>query len=175
MIAYHGSNHKFSNLKIDRSNVNWDREHEHGLGIYFCTDKHTAQRYGKYLYVLDINDKYIKDFRNELHCIMFIDNLVNEVFKVTGVDLSNYINLNKLIYCMLTSELCIGTIYSDFDHELYYSEKAKALSKTKLNEINRAIRVYCKKELEVFLFESDEPITGLITKIDANTVRLVNI
>lgn len=53
VIAYHGSNEKFSRFKFDAS-VNTHGNSD-GFGLYFATDIETAQLYGKYIYEVQLN------------------------------------------------------------------------------------------------------------------------
>ena len=69
MIVYHGSNSNFTKLRIAKSLVkNSSTLENEGPGIYFSTDKSVAKHYGKYVYTLDINDKYFLDSRNAVIC-----------------------------------------------------------------------------------------------------------
>lgn len=68
MIAYHGSNRNFKKLRISKQLVQrTSTELNEGIGIYFSTNKRVAESYGNYVYILEINDKYFKDFRKRVH------------------------------------------------------------------------------------------------------------
>ena len=77
MIVYHGSNHCFRKLKIARSLVEHASTLENeGLGIYFSTDKNIAKSYGKYIYILELNENKMYDFRNRTECQKYVHNII---------------------------------------------------------------------------------------------------
>ena len=59
MVVYHGSNSNFKKLRISKDLVKREStKTNEGMGIYFTTDKEIARSYGKYIYTIEINDKY---------------------------------------------------------------------------------------------------------------------
>jgi len=81
MIAYHGSNSCFKNLRIHKSLVKSSATAlNEGLGIYFSLDRDVASSYGKYMYTLEINDNYIKDFRVLAVCKKYVADLIRYIY-----------------------------------------------------------------------------------------------
>ena len=94
MIAYHGSNSNFRQLRIAKSLVKHTSTLDNeGLGIYFSTDKEVAKSYGKYLYTLEINNKYFRDFRNIKTCRQYLALLSQEVYKRFKIDILYFIDM----------------------------------------------------------------------------------
>jgi len=189
MIVYHGSNSNFNQLKISRNLVHWEKEHTdkdeitfkfmplghtEDIGIYFSTDKETAKQYGKYLYTLEINDKYVKDFKSRTICRLFLAKMAQEIYRKLDVDLLEYINLEQLSEQMYWHKIGISTIYSDIEHILYYDKSFSTLSPSKIDRVNQMIRAYCKKEATVFMFNSNVKGEGIIKKIEDDIVKIIH-
>ena len=189
MIVYHGSNSNFSKLRISRDLVHWEKERTHAdgitfrfmpldhtedVGIYFSADKETAKQYGKYVYTLEINDCYIKDFRGRTACRMFLAKMAQEIYKKIDVDLLEYVNLEHLSEKMYWHTLCISTIYTEFEHIFFNSSDFNKLPKSKRDRISQMIRAICKRELTVILFNADNRDEGIIKKVDDSIVRIIS-
>ena len=187
MIVYHGSNSNFNTLKISRNLVHWEKEHtddgftfkfmplQHteGIGIYFSLNKEDAKQYGKYLYTLEINDKYIIDFRHRTNCRLFLAKLAQSIYKKIDVDILEYVNMEQIAEKMYWHTLSIDIIYTDIISILDNNKYFQQLAKSKIDRVHQMIRAYCKKEAVVYLFNSkcDE---GIIKKVDNSIVRIIN-
>ena len=69
MRVFHGSPRSFTKLRIDKRLIRHNATLENeGAGIYFTTDLSRAKSYGKYIYELEISDKYLRDFRDIKEC-----------------------------------------------------------------------------------------------------------
>ena len=189
MIVYHGSNANFSKLRISRDLVHWEKEHTQtdgitfrfmplnhteDFGIYFSIDKETAKQYGKYLYTLEINDNYIKDFRGRTACRLFLAKMTQEIYKKIDIDLLEYINLEQMAEKMYWHSTCISTIYTEFEHIFFNSSDFNKLPKSKRDRISQMIRAICKRELTVILFNTDNGDEGIIKKVDDSIVKIIN-
>ena len=92
MIVYHGSNSNFSVLRISprltKSSSGYLSE---GYGIYFSLNPEVAKGYGKYLYILEVNDRYVKDYRDYRECSALLIDLIATVSKDVNRDLRAYL------------------------------------------------------------------------------------
>lgn len=89
MIIYHGSNHRFEKPRISRSLTEKKSTAENeGAGLYFSTDRSVAESYGKYLYVIEIDDKDIMDFRKKSVCKQYVNDLCAYMLSKTGIDVT---------------------------------------------------------------------------------------
>lgn len=97
MVVYHGSQHNFKTLRIRKDlTKNSSRENE-GYGIYFSSHRDVACSYGKYLYTLDVSDKWLVDMRVRSVCRAYVNRLSCDVYKAFGFRLENYISIASLV------------------------------------------------------------------------------
>lgn len=116
MIVYHGSNGRFKSLRISKTLVrSRSTELNEGIGIYFSADKNVAQSYGKYTYTLEINDKYLRNFKLKRDCVRYVTELRKFIKDKEKVDLATYVDLNRLADHMRFGGLCIF----DIGREIY--------------------------------------------------------
>lgn len=189
MIVYHGSNSNFNKLRISKELVHWEKEHsdEDGIkfrylpsgytediGIYFTSNKELAKQYGKYIYTLEINDKYVKDLRGRTACRLFLSKMAQEIYKKIDVDILEYINLEQLAERMYFYTTCISTIYTDIEIILNNNKYFNELAVSKRDRVNQMIRAYCKREIIVILFNSAVNGQGVIKKVNDDIVRIIN-
>lgn len=172
MIAYHGSNKNFKKLRISKQLVqHTSTELNEGLGIYFSTDKSVAESYGNYLYTLEINDKYFKDFRKKNVCTLHIRNLVRYVYKKTGVNIQNFTDLNTTINYIYFGGISIYNLSKELGLVLDSSEKwYVSLSETKRNQVLSALRQYDKEQCVAYMFNYNIKNIGVIKKISDDIV-----
>ena len=163
MIVYHGSNHNFKKFRVSDSLVERQstRENE-GKGIYFTTDIETARSYGKWLYTVAINDKYLLDFRKKPVCNKYITCLNNYVKKNTGVYLSSWIKLDDTINRMYLGGLSIWGLSRELEL-LLDSCEAWYLKMTESNrrKIIAAVRRFNKEHLKVYMYNYSIKSTGV--------------
>lgn len=179
MIVYHGSNSNFIKLKVSpRLTKSSSRYLSEGYGIYFSLKPDVAKSYGKYLYTLNINDKYLVDYRKESECRKLLIAYLNLVSKETNTDLSLYITINNMEN--ITKSLSSGRIrlYSldneikdllECDYKFYEN-----CSDVVRENIYRKLRVILKKKLKVYLFKSDIPDIGIIKDVSDTVVKIVS-
>lgn len=176
MIVYHGSNSNFKKLRLSKSLVRTDSKtmENEGLGIYFSTDINTARSYGKYVYVLEINDSYLYDFRKLNVCNKYVSNICNDIFKKTNVDIFRYIDVNLLLRYVVSG----GVAVSGIGHEIYMNldsnESWYQLSNTKIQNIYRLLRGYDRNCPKAYMFTYNIANIGVIKDVSEDVVRIVN-
>lgn len=176
MIVYHGSNSNFKKLRISSSLVKHEStKTNEGLGIYFSTNKEVARSYGKYLYTLEINDKYFVDFRNKARCRLYVTTLVKNIYNETKIDISKYLDINDLVNRMYWG----GQSISGVGREIYMlldSNENWYMSTpiSKIERIYQILRAYDKKHLYAYMFNYHIKDIGVIKNVDDNIVRIIN-
>jgi len=175
MIVYHGSNSNFKKLRIAKELVKHESSQlNEGLGIYFSTNKKVAESYGKYLYTLEINNKYFVDFRNKSKCQAYIRGIVLEIQQKTDIDILRYINLDTLLYYIHSGNVAIsGTcreIYLILDSDEYFY----SLPKIKIDRVFQILRTYDSKHLYAYMFNYHIKDIGVIKKVTDDIVKIVN-
>lgn len=179
MKVYHGSDSNFKQLRISKSLVKHRSTLENeGLGIYFTLDKETARQYGKYIYTLDLNKKYLKDFRDILVCEQYIRDMSNEVIRMTQVNILNYIPFD--VRDSLINSINFGGIAIDsVPNEIYLILENNARWITGVNKQRREIayktlRNYNKNHFAAYLFNYNIPNIGIIKIVSDNVVKIVS-
>lgn len=176
MIVYHGSNSNFKKLRISSSLVKHEStKTNEGLGIYFSIDKEVARSYGKYIYTLEINDKYFVDFRSRTKCRLYVAKLAQSIYKETKVDILRYFSLEDLADRMYWG----GQSISGVGREIYMLLDSNANwyfnnSISKIERIYQILRAYDKKHLYAYMFNYHIKNIGVIKKVDDNIVRIIN-
>ena len=175
MIVYHGSTHRFKKLRIGKSLVECrstvDNE---GYGIYFSTDRTVAESYGPYIYVLEINDECLEDFREKEVCRRYLNDLCDYVFEKTGILLNEYVNLSHTLDRMRLGGLAISgvgrEIYLLLDsEELFYRQ----VCETKREKLYRLLRNYDRKHLDAYMFEYHIKNIGVIKNVSTDVVKII--
>lgn len=134
MLVYHGSDSNFRTLRISKSLVKHQSTLDNeGIGIYFSTDKEVARSYGKYIYSLYVNDKYLYDFRKKNVCRAYVSKVVNYVYKQTKVNIGYFMDLNGLIDRLYWG----GTSICGVGREIYMCLDSCDIFWTKLTETQR--------------------------------------
>lgn len=176
MIVYHGSDRNFRKLRIAKDLVQHDSSlHNEGLGIYFTTDLEVAKSYGKYVYTLEINDKYLIDFRKKAACSNYVTGLVREIYKNTGIDIRQYLGnqIDNLINYMYFGGIQIHQL----GHELYMllesNERFYMLGTTKTNSVYKILRQRDRKQNYAYMFNYHIKNIGVIKSVDDNIVRII--
>ena len=175
MIVYHGSDSNFKQLRISKSLVKHrstlDNE---GLGIYFALDKEAARSYGKYIYTLDINKKYLKDFRNTLICESYLRGIAEEIQKGININILYYIDYKQFAMRMNCGGISIASTCEDIYNILENSENwYNVTNKSRRERAYKVLRNYDKKHLYAYLFMYHIPNIGVIKVIDENVVKIV--
>ena len=176
MIVYHGSMHCFKKLRIGKALVDkrstMDNE---GYGIYFSTDRRTAETYGKYLYTLEIDEDYFKDFRNIDVCKAYVNDLTKYIKKKTGINLSKYVRLYDTVKRIRYGGLAISGVGREISllldsNENFYND----LSESKRNRLFQILRAYDKKHLDVYMFTYHIPNIGVIKNLNPDVVKIIS-
>lgn len=175
MIAYHGSNSNFRKFRIHKSLVNSEASaRNEGLGIYFSTNIDVAKSYGKYLYIMEINDKAILDFRKISVCKAFIYNICKEVFKRTGADISWGFNIQNVASYLYEARIAISNVHNELwllldSNEDFY----KRYGETQIERIRLALKMANKEILKAYTFNYHIPNIGIIKDVSDNVVRII--
>jgi len=175
MIVYHGSNSCFKNLRIHKSLVKSSATAlNEGLGIYFSLDKNVASSYGRYLYTLEINDKYVKDFRVKSVCRKYVADLVKYFYSKEKIDISKYFDINNLVEYIHAGNIAVSGISREVYMLLDSNEYWYNLEQDKIERIYKILEKYDKNNLTVYLFNYNIPNIGVIKKIDTDIVRIIS-
>ncbi len=175
MIVYHGSNSCFKNLRIHKSLVKSSATAlNEGLGIYFSLDKNVASSYGRYLYTLEINDKYVKDFRVKSVCKKYVADLVKYIYSKEKVDISKYFDINNLVEYIHAGNIAVSGISREVYMLLDSNEYWYNLEQDKIERIYKILEKYDKNNLTAYLFNYNIPNIGVIKKIDTDIVRIIS-
>lgn len=175
MIVYHGSNSNFKKLRISSSLVKHEStKTNEGLGIYFSTNKEVARSYGKYIYTLEINDKYFIDFRGRTKCRLYVAKLAQSIYKELKIDILKYFSLEAITDRMYWGGLAISGV----GHEVYMlldsNEYWYSLPKTKIDRVYQILRAYDKKHLYAYMFNYHIKDIGVIKNVSEDVVRIIN-
>lgn len=174
MIVYHGSNSRFNTLKISKSLVRFDSTlTNEGLGIYITLDKAVAYSYGKYLYTLEIDDKYIKDFRLREVCERYIKGIRDEIMNKFNLDIFKYIDVGGLVRYMNFGGVAIYNTCGEIKELLDSNEAWYILREEKRNRVYKYLKTYDKKHLNVYLFKYNIKNIGIIKNVSPEVVRIV--
>lgn len=175
MIAFHGSPSNFTKLRIGKGMVRYKSSLQNeGQGIYFSTDIDIAMSYGEYLYKLEINDKYVRDFRSMAECIKYIREIQTYINKEYGVNIARYLDIRDLAEYLHEAKVGINStcneIYLLLDsNERWYND----ISSSKMERIWATLRAYDKKHLKVYMFPYHIKNTGVCKTVDENIVRII--
>ena len=176
MVVYHGSDSNFQQLRIAKSLVKHRSTLENeGLGIYFALDKEIARSYGKYIYTLDINKKYLKDFRNAFVCESYLRGIADEIQKGINTNILYYIDFQQFVMRMHCGGLSIASTCEDIYNILENNEDwYNVTNKSRRERAYKVLRNYDKNHLYAYLFMYHIPNIGVIKVIDENVVKIVN-
>ena len=174
MIVYHGSNRNFKKLRIAKELVRYEStKTNEGMGVYFSTNKEVARSYGKYIYTLEINDEYLKDFRRRTICRLHIAQAAKRIYKELKIDILKYISMNDLAERMYLGGQAICSV----GHEIYMlldsNENWYKLPKTKIERIYQILRAYDKKSLKAYMFNYHIEGIGVIKDVSEDVVRII--
>ena len=177
MIVYHGSNSNFKHLKIStalsKRNYNNSLDNE-GPGIYFSTDKELARSYGKYIYTLELNDKYFIDFRHQSACNEYLSKISQEIFNKFRIEILNFIDMHRIADRMRWGGLMISNISREIANCLdNNAEWYRLVNKTTREKIYSFLRAYDRKHLYSYMFTYNIPNIGVIKNVDDNVVKIV--
>lgn len=176
MIAYHGSNSNFKKLRIAKELIRREStKTNEGMGIYFSTDKEVARSYGKYLYTLEINDKYFVDFRARGKCRLYLGKLAQKIYKELKIDILDYISLEETADRMYWGGLAISRVGREVYMLLDSNEKFyREVPQSKISRIYQILRAYDKKNLYAYMFRYHIKNIGVLKTVDEKVVRIVS-
>lgn len=174
MIVYHGSNHCFRKLKIARSLVEHASTLENeGLGIYFSTDKNIAKSYGKYIYILELNENKMYDFRNRTECQKYVHNIIRFIKEKYNISICQYFSPDVLIDRMTFGGQCIFRTGKEICDCLESNEQFYfAFSEKKRQRIYHDLLQF-DKGLNAYMFSYSIKNIGVIKNIDENIVKII--
>ena len=178
MIVYHGSNSNFSVLRISprltKSSSGYLSE---GYGIYFSLNPEVAKGYGKYLYILEVNDRYVKDYRDYRECSALLIDLIATVSKDVNRDLRAYLPsdfISSMSNDIVRGNYGVGYLDKDLVNILCENKDfMRDFSYSLKEEVFRKFRVELKKKLAVYMFTSEVDGTGIIKNVSKNIVKIV--
>lgn len=174
MIVYHGSNSNFKKLRIDKSLVKHQSTLDNeGLGIYFSTDWSIADSYGKYVYILEINDSMFYDFRNLSVSQRYVADIRKRILGNFGVDIAGFADLDTLAYRVYSG----GQAICGVGHEIYMlldsSETWFRHRSTLIQKVYKYLRSVDKNCPKVYMFRYSIRDVGVIKDVSDDVVRIL--
>lgn len=174
MIVYHGSPSNFKNLRISKKLVRRDStELNEGYGIYFSTNIEVARGYGEYLYKLEINDNYFKDFRNLSTCQRYINDIRLYIKAGTGIDIGYYADLQSIAEYVQGGNVAIWDIGREIYLCLDSNENWYNLKEYKIERVYRMLRGYARRNLKAYMFTYNIKDIGVIKDVSEDVVRII--
>lgn len=176
MIVYHGSNSNFNRLKISKKLVkNESTLLNEGYGIYFSLDKNVAMSYGKFLYTLEINNKYIRNYKTLNSCKKLVKNILDEVENITKKSIKKYIDVNAIANNLFKVNLGFNNLGKELELILdnnfnFYNNYSNSVR----NNIYRKIRITIKKTLKAYIFNYHISNIGIIKDVNPEIVKIIN-
>ena len=175
MIVYHGSNKCFRTLKISDRLVRSDASKlNEGIGIYFSTDKDVASSYGKYVYTLEINNKYIYDFRSKSGIKHYIVKVAFDIYEKYEIDILKYIDIDILIEYIYSGNIAISAICREIYLILDSNESWYKVAGDKMDKVYKFLEKYDKQKQVVYLFNYNIKGIGVIKKVGDDIVRIIS-
>lgn len=175
MLVYHGSNSCFKNLRIHKDLVKSSATVlNEGIGIYFSLDQNVASSYGKYLYTLELNDKYVQDFRKKAVCKKYVVDLCKYIYSREKIEISKYFDINSLVEYIYCGNIAVSGICREVYMLLDANEKWYDIEESKMERIFKMLEKYDAENLNVYLFNYNIKNIGVIKKIEPNFVRILN-
>lgn len=187
MIVYHGSNSNFNTLKVSKSLTKWiegnnidgittryfPSGYQEDTGIYFSLDEEEAKRYGRYLYMIEIDDKCVKDFTNKVNCNAYLAAIAVDINQKLQISLFDYINMAQLSELMYYGKIRISGIGNEIGLMLESNERFNKIAESKRNRTYQLLRAWDKKEIQAILFNSPNKKEGIIKKVDKDHMRIL--
>ena len=175
MVVYHGSNSNFKKLRIAKELVQHENtKTNEGMGIYFSTDIEVARSYGKYIYTLEINDEYFRDFRKRIVCKSYVAKIVREIRDKTNINIAYFIDIDSLVDRMYYG----GQSISKVGHEIYMlldsNENWCKFPQYRIKRVYQMLRGYDRKPPKVYTFNYHIKNIGVIKDVSDEVVRIVN-
>ena len=172
MIVYHGSNSCFNKLRIHKSLVKHNSTLlNEGLGIYFSTDREVANSYGKYVYTIEIQDKYFKDFRLKAVCRDYIKKLIKYIYKEEKINIAYLIDVKILINYIYYGGVGIYNVGREVHMLLDSNEEWHiGISESKRNRIYKLLKNYGKNSLHAYMFNYNIKNIGIIKDVNIATI-----
>lgn len=176
MTVFHGSNHNFTKLKISKSFMTKDASlYNEGLGIYFSALQNVARSYGRYLYVLEINDSKLIDFTKKEVCLKYVKGMATSVRKQTGIDISKYFDFASVAEYAYYGNIAIYKIHREIQMLLDSSEMwYREVSEKDMKKINGLLEKYDKNALKAYTFNYNIPMIGIIKDVSDDIVRIAD-
>lgn len=175
MIVYHGSNSNFKKLRIAKELVQREStKTNEGMGIYFSTNKEVARSYGKYIYTLEINDKYFLDFRARGRCRIYVGKIAQKIYKELKIDILDYISLEDTADRMYWGGLAISRVGREIYMLLDSNEKFYKLPQYKIERVYQILRGVDRKPPKAYMFKYHIENIGVIKDVSDGIVRIIN-
>lgn len=175
LIVYHGSDRHFKNLRISKDLVRSPfSELNEGIGIYFSTNKYVASSYGRYVYTLQINDKYLIDFRNKSNIYIYLNRIENTIYRAEKIHISQYVDLNEVLDYVYYGDVAVCGICREIALGLDSNEDWHRNDVTKIDRILSILRQHDEKNQVGYLFNYNIDGVGILRKVGTDIVRIVN-
>lgn len=175
MLVYHGSNSRFETLRLSKNLVKSEATMlNEGMGIYFSIYKDVAGSYGKYLYTLEINDKYLMDFRKKVVCKQYINQICKYIREKEDIYINQYFDRDNLVEYIYNGSIAVSGICREIYMLLDSNEYWYNLTESKIEKVYKLLENYDKKHLYAYLFNYNIKGVGIIKNVDSEIVRIVS-
>ena len=148
-----------------------------GLGVYFSTILDVAASYGKYIYIIEVNDRVVYDFTKRKVCERFINAIAAEVYLKCGVNIRDILG-SEAVNSLTTYMHCGGISIYGLDREINLlldstEEWYTSYSESRRRSVLSCVSKYIKNQLLVYLFTYNIKDVGIIKRLDPSYVKLV--
>lgn len=122
MVVYHGSNHSFQTMRIRKDLTKQSTLENEGYGIYFSLSRAVAESYGKWLYTIAVNDRFLVDMRSMRNCRVYVMKLRQEMLMMFKIRLEDYIDLRTVARYLNSGGVAICGVATEVKNLLDSSE-----------------------------------------------------
>lgn len=173
MIVYHGSSHSFRQLRIKKEFARQSTKDNEGYGIYFSLDRKVAESYGKWLYTLQVSDRYFVDMRTQQACSSYVLRLRQDMLNVFKLRLEDYFNLEMLARYLAGGGVAISGVGQEVVNLLDSTELFYIRHSGKAEAIFRWLRNW-KGVPKAYLFTYHIKDCGIIRDLSPEVVKIID-
>lgn len=175
MIAYHGSNSRFETLRIGKRFTKNDNSLlNEGLGIYFSTNRKIAEKYGKYIYTLEIKDNKLFDMRSIRVIQSRIRWIAKEIKRDTNIDILPYLNIREIARFVADGRVAVDGICREIYMLLDSNEDWYFAAGNKVGIVYSKLQKLSKQKITAYLFNYMIPDIGVIKVVTPDVVTILS-
>lgn len=173
MLVYHGSNHSFRTLRIRKELAKSTTLENEGYGIYFSLYRDVAESYGKWLYTLDVSNKYLVDMRDFNTCSAYVLKLRQEMLAVFKLRLEDFFDMQLLARYLWQGGVAISGVGKEVQNLLDSSEEFYMRHGKNSEAIFEWLRKW-RGIPKAYLFTYNIRGCGIIRDVSPEVVRIVD-